>query len=58
MYRASAWRSACVKSTTEPSFEPADVTDEPTTSDGSTLTCETETTSDGAPVGWMSIREP
>ena len=28
------------------------------TSDGSTRTCETETTSDGAPDGWTSMREP
>ena len=34
------------------------VTGEPTTSDGSTRTCETETTSDGATVGWMSMRDP
>ena len=55
MYRASDCRSAPEKSTIEPSFEPPAVSGEPTTSDGSTVTCDTATTSDGAPVGWMSI---
>ena len=31
---------------------------EPTTSAGSTRTCETHTTSEGAPDGWISIRDP
>jgi hypothetical protein len=37
---------------------PAAVSGDPITSAASTLTCETETTSDGEPAGWMSMREP
>ena len=58
VYRESDWCSACVKSTTEPSFVAAAESCEPTTSAGSIWTCDTDTTSDGAPAGWMSMREP
>ena len=41
-----------------PSFELPAVTEAPTVSDGSAAMFATETTSDGACVGWMSICSP
>ena len=41
-----------------PIFEIDDATDEPTVSAGSGRRCVTRTTSAGALVGWMSIRDP
>src|SRR5205085_7493565 len=58
VYRASASRSTCEKSITVPIFEVAATTAEPTVSDGSARMCVSDTTSEGAFVGWMSIRTP
>ena len=41
-----------------PIFEIDDATDDPTVSAGSGRRCVTRTTSAGALVGWMSIRDP
>src|SRR5262249_12316153 len=58
VYRESAWCSTPEKSSTVPSFDASAVTIEPTLSDGSAARCEIETMSDGASIGWMSIRAP
>src|SRR5689334_1101629 len=58
VYRASDCFSALEKSTIDPTFEPPAVKGEPTTSDGSTRTCEIDTISDGVPAGCTSIVDP
>ena len=58
MYRASDWRSACEKSTMLPSFDDAAVSGEPTTSDGSIRTCETDTIATGLWVALLDVSAP
>ena len=56
--RASAWRSTWAKSMIVPTLEVVAPTVEPTVRFGSGRTCVSETTSEGLPLGWMSIRAP